>query len=82
MRDLTALPNVVKAHNLHIWCLTMEKIALSVHLVTEKGVDTQDVLKEANNLLRNKYKIEKTTIQVEYFMESMNTCDQCKPPRK
>ena len=80
VNDLCKIPNVKKAHNLHIWCLTMEKIALSVHLVAENNADTQQVLRDANNLLRTKYKIEKTTIQVEYFMESMNDCNQCKLP--
>ncbi len=32
--DLCLINNVKKAHSLHIWCLTMEKFALSVHLVT------------------------------------------------
>ena len=82
VKDLCEIPKVVQAHNLHIWCLTMEKIAMSVHLVTENNTNTQEVLKNANNLLRTKYKIEKTTIQVEYFMEGMSYCKQCKLPEK
>jgi hypothetical protein len=46
----------------------------------EKNSDTQEVLRRANHVLRNKYKIERTTIQVEYFMEGMNACNDCKPP--
>ena len=46
----------------------------------EKESDTQKILKEANQLLRSKFKIEKTTIQVEYFDESMVNCNQCKLP--
>ncbi len=78
--DLCSIENVKRAHNLHIWCLTMDKFALSVHLVTEANTDTQRVLKDANNLLRSKYNIERTTIQIEYFMESMESCKQCKLP--
>lgn len=46
----------------------------------DKGVDTQTVLKQANSVLRKKYKIERTTIQVEYFVNSMLNCDSCKLP--
>jgi cobalt-zinc-cadmium efflux system protein len=80
VNDLCEIEHVKRAHNLHIWCLTMDKFALSVHLVTEKDIDTQKVLKDANNLLRTKYKIEKTTIQIEYFKESMVNCQDCKLP--
>ena len=58
----------------------MEKFALSVHLVAEKNTDTQKILKEANELLRTKFKIEKVTIQVEYFDESMLNCIDCELP--
>lgn len=80
VRDLCNIPNVKKAHNLHIWCLTMDKIALSVHLVIENQTDTQEVLTKANLILRSKYKIDRTTIQVEYFKNGMDSCDQCKLP--
>ena len=58
----------------------MDKFALSVHLVAEQNSDTQKILKEANNLLKTKFKIERTTIQVEYFDESMINCVECKLP--
>jgi cobalt-zinc-cadmium efflux system protein len=80
VQELCEIEHVKKAHNLHIWCLTMDKFALSVHLVTERDVDTQKVLHEANELLRSRYNIEKTTIQVEYFKEGMNSCQDCKLP--
>ncbi len=81
MIDLCLIENVKKAHSLHIWCLTMEKFALSVHLVAEdNSVNHQAILKEANNLLRNKYKIEQTTIQIEQYDELMESCNHCKLP--
>lgn len=80
VRDLCNIPNVRKAHNLHIWCLTMDKIALSVHLAIENETDTQEVLSKANLILRSKYKIDRTTIQVEYFKNGMDSCEQCKLP--
>jgi Co/Zn/Cd efflux system component len=77
---LCGIDNVKKVHNFNIWCLTMEKFALSVHLVAERNSDTQKILKEANSLLKTKFKIERTTIQVEYFDESMINCVECKLP--
>lgn len=79
--DLCSLNNVKNAHNLHIWCLTLDKFVLAVHLVTEKNIDTQQVLRDANNMLRTKYKIERTIIQVEYFVDGMDSCPQCRLPK-
>ncbi len=45
----------------------MDRFALSVHLVTDKDIDTQKVLSDANHLFRSKYRIENATIQIEYF---------------
>ena len=58
----------------------MDKFALSVHLVVEQNSDQQKILKEVKNLLKTKFKIERTTIQVEYFDESMINCVECKMP--
>jgi len=74
------IENVKKAHSLHIWCLTMEKFALSVHLVAESNVDNQQILNKCNYILRKKYKIDRTTIQIEQEDELMNSCDDCKLP--
>ena len=59
----------------------MEKFALSVHLVTEEDVNNQAILNEANSLLRSKYKIEQTTIQIEQYDEIMESCNDCKLPK-
>lgn len=61
-KDLEALPSVITAHDLHIWCLTNNHINLSVHLVSE---NLQKALDEAHTLLREKYNIDHATIQVE-----------------
>jgi zinc transporter 2 len=80
VKTLCDIKHVTKIHNLNIWCLTSDKIALAVHLVTEKNSDPQKIIKEANDLLRTKFKIDLITIQVEYFDASMNDCNQCKLP--
>jgi Co/Zn/Cd efflux system component len=47
-RDLHQIPKVVRVHNLHIWCLTMEKVALSVHLATGNFLPYFHYLKHSN----------------------------------
>ena len=45
---------------------------------SEDDTNFQDVMQEANSMLRRKYKIEQTTIQVEkYDAVVMQKCDQC-----
>jgi len=60
---LDALPSVVKAHDLHIWSLTVGVPSLSVHLV---ATDCHDALAEAQEYLE-KMGISHSTIQTEHF---------------
>ena len=80
IKDLCSIKNVKKSHSLHIWCLTMEKFALSVHLVAENEADHQEILQQTNAMLRNKYRIDKATIQIEKQDEYMDSCSDCKLP--
>lgn len=49
-------------HDLHVWSLSMGKPALSVHLKSKQPGDT---LAKATRLIKNKYQIFHSTIQVE-----------------
>ena len=51
-----------------------------IFLFQEQNSDPQKITKEANDLLRTKFKIDLITIQIEYFDASMNNCEQCKLP--
>jgi cobalt-zinc-cadmium efflux system protein len=62
LRDLNAIASVKEVHDLHIWAVSANKIALSAHLVATK---TQAALKEAHLLIEKKYGISHMTIQVE-----------------
>lgn len=59
-RDLKAIADEV--HDLHIWTVASQRIALSVHLVASKP---QEVLNEAHRMLEKKHGIRHMTIQVE-----------------
>ncbi|XP_078378655.1 proton-coupled zinc antiporter SLC30A2-like isoform X3 [Oculina patagonica] len=76
--SLESIEGVVAAHSLHIWSLTVNKAALSVHLAIEQGYDSQKVLNIANQKLKNDYHIYHSTIQVELYQETvMTNCSEC-----
>lgn len=65
---LTILENiegVKNVHDLHIWTITSGLDTLSCHILIEDKEDEQEVLQQAINLIRDNYKIEHTTIQIE-----------------
>jgi len=78
--DLLKVNNVYRLHNLHIWSLTMDRVVLSVHLAVSPEADKEQVIHDTNRLLRSKYRINKSTIQVElYKAQVMSSCLQCQP---
>ncbi|ESP02659.1 hypothetical protein LOTGIDRAFT_180179 [Lottia gigantea] len=64
-------------HNLRVWSLTMNKIALSVHIAVYSSADTQSVLKMASNMIKEKFEITETTMQIEEYVEEMLDCSRC-----
>lgn len=63
--DLKKIPFVLSIHDLHIWSITSNFPVLTAHIVVNKESAGQDVLIKANEILKNKYKIEHSTIQIE-----------------
>ena len=61
------MPGVLGVHDLHVWTVASEKVACSCHvLVAEQSVRAgQQVLRAVAGLLREKFHIAHTTIQVE-----------------
>jgi cobalt-zinc-cadmium efflux system protein len=62
-QDLHKIPSVREVHDLHIWTVANGKAALSVHIISDQ---TETVLNQANDLLKERYQIIHTTIQVEH----------------
>ena len=80
-KDLKDIESVLSVHSLHIWSLNMSQNALSVHLAIKVDAEPEKVLKMAESLIRKKYEIKETTIQVERFdARAMNNCQTCKGP--
>ncbi|NUT47107.1 MAG: cation transporter [Saccharothrix sp.] len=63
--DLARLPGVAEAHDLHVWTLTSGMEVASAHLTTQDHVDPAEVLRAAQALLAQRYRIEHATLQVE-----------------
>ena len=61
---MLAVPGVVSAHDLHVWTITSGFVAMSGH-VEATGRPSADVLHDLQVLLRDQFKIEHATLQVE-----------------
>ena len=62
---LESLRGVTDVHDLHVWTLTSGMEVASAHLAVGPGVDQDDVLHRAQELLAHEYRIEHATLQVE-----------------
>jgi len=58
-------PKVVDVHDVHIWALSSEVIALSAHVVLRDMADWPEVLTSLHHTLQHQFKIEHATIQPE-----------------
>jgi len=63
--DLSSIESVVDVHDLHVWTLTSDMEAASVHLMTAEGADQHAILDRARQLLAEGYDIDHGTFQIE-----------------
>ena len=64
-RALAAEHHVVEVHDLHVWEVTSGMPSLSAHVTVRAGCDTQSHRRQLAELLRARFGIEHTTLQVE-----------------
>lgn len=77
-KDLLKIHGVTSLHDLQIWSITVNKVALTVHLETSAGTTVchhDQVLKEAIKVLRDKHEINISTIQIDTFYNKQ--CQKC-----
>ncbi|ESO05532.1 hypothetical protein HELRODRAFT_111080 [Helobdella robusta] len=79
--QLRAITGVKEIHNLRIWSLTTTKVALSAHVALENLQQSQQVITQANQMLKDKFNIYESTIQVENYVNGMDDCNKCKEPK-
>lgn len=62
---LAGLPGVAEVHDLHVWGASTSEISLTVHLVAPDGCDRDALLAAAEALLRDRFRVAHSTIQIE-----------------
>ncbi|XP_025089498.1 zinc transporter 2-like [Pomacea canaliculata] len=78
---LLNLEGVQDLHDLRVWSLTLNRAAMSVHLVIRDGVSPLQIVKTATFLIQDKFNISQTTIQAEEYAQEMERCVQCQELR-
>ena len=63
---LAAQPGVTEVHDLHVWEVTSGFPALSAHVIVPPGEDCHRRRRELDDLLRERFAIEHTTLQVDH----------------
>lgn len=67
------LDDVIDVHDLHVWSITSSAVSLSVHIVAANH-NSERILCEVNNLLKEKFDILHATIQIEPEGFDENQC--------
>lgn len=80
MNILLKIDGVKRVHNLRIWALSLDKIAMSAHIAIDPDTKPQTILMVATKGIHDKYNFFEMTLQIEEFQEAMEECVQCKNP--
>lgn len=79
-KELLKIRGVSNIHDLKVWALSMDKTASMVHLVIRDENQRILVLQEATRVLKLKFKINFTTIQIDghnqLALEQCKTCNE------
>lgn len=71
---LNDFPGVKDAHDLHVWALSTNRTAISVHLVVPDG-GSDDFLAKVQQMLDDRFNISHATIQVETHEDNWIECN-------
>jgi cobalt-zinc-cadmium efflux system protein len=64
-RSVASVEGVMQVHELHVWSVTPGFEALAAHVVVARGEDRDRARREVEFLLKDRYGIEHTTLQME-----------------
>lgn len=62
---IKGVPGVASVHDLHLWAITQSKPSLTAHAVLDEGADAEAVRRDVETVLREKYDLHHTTLQME-----------------
>jgi len=75
-KTFEGVEGIMTVHNLRLWVLSPNKLALSAHLTVSRG-GSQEVLKLATVTIRSRFDFYEMNLQVEEHQVEMNDCGQC-----
>jgi cobalt-zinc-cadmium efflux system protein len=65
-RALAAHPHVESVHDLHVWQISSGFPSLSAHVLVHEGDDCHGIRRELEQLLRERFDLDHTTLQVDH----------------
>lgn len=78
-KNMLTVQGVKHVHDLHVWTVSSNFISMSGHVSIYEGMDGQHILRELTHMLRDKFGLSHTTIQIE--MEELHPpvedCTHC-----
>jgi cobalt-zinc-cadmium efflux system protein len=81
---LASLDGVVDVHDLHVWTITSGFVSLSAHLRARPGVDADELLRRAHDVVSSRFKVLHSTFQIEAEEDGKGcataSCDDERPP--
>ncbi|XP_071966285.1 proton-coupled zinc antiporter SLC30A2-like [Antedon mediterranea] len=80
--SILELKGVTSLHDLRIWMITTDHVVCSVHLTVDSNEDInqETLLSDIRRILRVKFNISDSTIQIEKHRRSMINCELCTLP--
>jgi cobalt-zinc-cadmium efflux system protein len=75
-RALVAEPDVVEVHDLHVWTVTSGFPALAAHVLVAPDADCHAVRRHLERMLRDRFDLEHTTLQVEHAEPRLLTIER------
>ena len=73
-KEIGLINNITKVHSFYVWAIDSNEVILSCHICKKDiKVKNDDLLNEINKMLKDKYKITNTTIQIEEKLLCKNT---------
>jgi len=73
---LRSYPEITDVHHLHIWAMSTTQVALTVHLVKADGVLDNELLQRIHGDLKDEFRIDHCTIQLECGLKSSAPCEK------
>jgi cobalt-zinc-cadmium efflux system protein len=71
--EMLAVPGVVEVHDLHLWTVGSGFPSVSAHVLVEPGADCHAIRLELANLLRERFGLTHSTLQVEHVHQPTAT---------